>query len=235
MGLGLRHLAEVLEEIQGGIIMSVLYVGQNICCSFKSGQFFKWFKNWGMNVLLLWLYKGLYAIYVNNWCRDTIPLSCKTVKWSSNDFFCNMPVISTHQLLYVLIFLFRLILWKNAVYQRLTIFTVKVNQTEELWDRNPCEGVGSFCDKVLCSLKWKTTTHKCHTAWTSFTARHAGRLKKYIFFSECYIGMLLGLSCIKWNSLASTPPPPLATMSQTLTSLNEKKKHWATIFGTDKV
>lgn len=44
MGLGLGHLAEVLEEIRGGIIMSVLYVGQNICCSFKSGQFFKWLK-----------------------------------------------------------------------------------------------------------------------------------------------------------------------------------------------
>lgn len=41
-------------------------------------------------------------------------------------------------------------------------------------------------------------------------------------------GMLPGLSCFKWNSLASTPPPPLATMSQTLTSLMEeggKKKH----------
>lgn len=99
---------------------------------------------------------------------------------------------------------------------------------------NPCEGEGCFCGTVLCSLKWKRTTHKFHTASTSFTAKHTGTLFP-LFFSEWYIGMLLGLSSLKWNSLASTLPPPLATMSQTLTSLNEKKKHYAMIFGTDKV
>lgn len=52
-----------------------------------------------------------------------------------------------------------------------------------------------------------------------------------------YIGMLPGLSCFKWNSLASTPPPPLATMSQTLTSLMEEKKkaQCSTTVGSDKV
>lgn len=39
-----------------------------------------------------------------------------------------------------------------------------------------------------------------------------------------YIGMLPVLSCCKWNTLASTPPPPLPTMSQTLTPLIEEKK-----------
>lgn len=55
-----------------------------------------------------------------------------------------------------------------------------------------------------------------------------------------YTGMLPGSSCFKLNSWASTPPPLLATMSQTLKSLmevgGEKKAQCATTaIGNDKV
>ena len=102
--------------------------------------------------------------------------------------------------------------------------------------------------EVLCSPKQKTKTHKCHTAWSLLNRRARSHVFLFpIFFSSSgancrrvgYIGMLPGLSCFKWNSLASTPPPPLATMSQTLTSLMvEKKKkiaQCATMVGSDKV
>lgn len=81
---------------------------------------------------------------------------------------------------------------------------------------------------ALCSTKGRTP-RRCHTAWSLLYHGLAAMLFYFIFFFPsqangrrvAYIGVLLGLSCFKLNSWASTPPPLPPTMSQILTFLVE--------------
>lgn len=85
---------------------------------------------------------------------------------------------------------------------------------------------------ALCSTKGRTP-RRCHTAWSLLYRGLAAMFFYFIFFFPsqangrrvAYIGVLLGLSCFKLNSWASTPPPLPATMSQTLTFLVEGGGH----------
>lgn len=87
---------------------------------------------------------------------------------------------------------------------------------------------------ALCSTKGRTP-RRCHTAWSRLYRGLAAMFFYFIFFFPsqangrrvAYIGVLLGLSCFKLNSWASTPPPLPATMSQTLTFLVEGGAHCA--------
>lgn len=111
---------------------------------------------------------------------------------------------------------------------------------------NHAKGKGRFCGVKYFAHQNEKQQHTNATQHeASSTAKLAAMFFYFLFFfpfrANCrrvaYVGMLPGLSCFKWNSLASTPPPPLATMSQTLTSLMEEKKkaQCATTVGSDKV
>ena len=110
---------------------------------------------------------------------------------------------------------------------------------------NHAKGKGHFCGVKYFAHQNEKQQHTNATQHeASSTAKLAAMFFYFLFFfpsrANCrrvaYVGMLPGLSCFIWNSLASTPPPPLATMSQTLTSLmEEKKKQCATTVGSDKV
>lgn len=87
---------------------------------------------------------------------------------------------------------------------------------------------------TLLTKRKNNNTENAMQHEASSTAKLAAMFFYFIFFfpsrATCrrvaYIGMLPSLSCFKLNSWASTPPPLLATMSQTLTSLMEGgKKH----------
>lgn len=88
--------------------------------------------------------------------------------------------------------------------------------------------------KYFAHQKEKQQHTQCHAAWSLLYHKACSHVFLFLFFfpsqATCrrvaYIGMLPGLSCFKLNSWASTPPPLLATMSQTLTSSMEgEKKH----------
>lgn len=102
--------------------------------------------------------------------------------------------------------------------------------------------------KHFAHQKGKTTTR---TNATQHEASSTAKARSHVFLFHiflsflaklqdvAYIGMLPGLSCFKLNSWASTPPPLLATMSQTLISLMEEGgvggAQCATTVGSNKV
>lgn len=97
-----------------------------------------------------------------------------------------------------------------------------------------------------CGVRNFEEQHPNATQHESYlTAELAGTIFYFIFFFPswvncrrvAYAGMLSGVSCFILKSWASTPPPLLATVSQTLTFLMElgKKAQCAMTVGSDNV